>query len=465
MQGLRRRRVILAGFPQRLGPRAAGVPEQGGGCQARKLGATDSGMRIVLVLLLLAGVVQANDQWERNRGDCDRTFRAWRTTGVDRIRECVMTWEMYRDVTTVDDDERSVLSEALNKLYAEGEKRDATMALSAMKRLGLRPSQLRVETRAVPRGPAAENVDMVDDRPRRGRAPPEPEGMSFGPGADAPIPGPSAAAERAPDRREAERTYKEGRRYEAKKQYAVAVSEFLIAADADPTWAPPLYLAARCYSKMNRPRAAVEMLVRMRAINSDLARQLVSKAVKDRAFRRLRRLDAFKDLTGTATVQLLNGAGANGVASVLKYKVLLAENGINATIANDRNPRQNSYIYTKSGYEDQGERIRRLLRMGMVHKRKISWPSQYDVVIVHGVKQKTEWIDDEAELAAKNKDADMKKKKNDAEKKKKEEEEAQAAKMREQIQMMKMMQQMNAADTAAGQGAAADPTGGALPPP
>ena len=418
-----------------------------------------------LLLLLLAGGAHANEQWDRHKGECDQTFRSWRTTAVERIRDCVMTWEMYRDVTSVDEDERAIVREALDKLYREGEKRDATMALSALKRLGLRPSQLRVETAAVPRGPAAEDVEVVDSRARRRPPPREPEGMSFGPGDEEPIPGPSAAAERAPDRREAKRAYEEGRRYEAKKQYAVAVSEFLIAADADPTWAAPLYLAARCYAKMSRPRNAVEMLVRMRAINSDLARQLVHKAVKDRAFRRLRGLDAFKDLTGTATVQLLNGAGVKGLANVQRYKAELGENGINATIANDRNPRTNNYLYTKPGFEQQGERIRRLLQLGRVHARKISWPSEFDIVVVHGIPKKTKWIDDEAEKAAQNKDADMKKKKEDAEKKKEAEDEAKAAKMREQIQMMKMMQQMNAADTAAGQGAAADPTGGAVPPP
>ncbi len=423
-------------------------------------------MRVACFLLLLTNVSLADSQWDRRKGDCEQVFRSWRTTAVERIRDCVMTFEMYRDVTAVDDDERAVVHEALDKLYQEGEKRDATMALSAMKRLGVRPSKLRTETRAVPRGPAAEEVPVIDDgrARRRRRPPPRDEGMSFSPDEE-PAPGPSAAAERAPDRREAERAYKEGRRYEAKRQYAVAVSEFLIAADSDPTWAPPLYLAARCYSKMKRPRAAVEMLVRMRAINSDLARQLVHKAVKDKAFRRLRRLDAFKDLTGTATVQLLNGAGSKGLASVQRYKAELAVAGINASVANDRNPRHNNYIYTKPGFEQQGERIRRLLKLGLVHTRTISWPSQFDVVVVHGVPKKTAWVDDEAEVAAKNKDADKKKKEKDAEKKQAEAAAAEKEKMRQQLQMMKMMQQMNAGDQAAGQAAGADPTGGAIPPP
>lgn len=420
-------------------------------------------MRFVCFLLLLTSVAQADSQWDRRKGDCDQVFRSWRTTAVERIRDCVMTFEMYRDVTTVDDDERAVVQEALDKLYQEGEKRDATMALSAMKRLGVRPTKLRTETRAVPKGPAAEAVEVIDDREDR-RPPPGDDGMTFAPD-DEPAPGPSAAADRAPDRREAERAYKEGRRYEAKGEYAVAVSEFLIAADSDPTWAPPLYLAARCYSKMKRPRAAVEMLVRMRAINSDLARQLVHKAVKDNAFRGLRRLDAFKDLTGTATVQLLNGAGAKGVATIQRYKAELADAGINVSVANDRNPRNNSYIYTKPGFEQQGERIRRLLQLGLVHTRTISWPSQFDVVVVHGAAEKTEWVDDEAEVAAKNKDADKKKKEEDAKKKQEAAELAEKDKMRQQLQMMKMMQQMNASDQAAGQAAGADPTGGAIPPP
>ncbi len=420
-------------------------------------------MRIVSLVLLLTAAATANERWDRHKGDCDGVFRGWRTTAVERIRDCVMSFEMYRDVTEVDDDERAVVHEALDKLYREGDKRDATMALSAMKRLGVRPRKLRAGTGAVPEGPAREAVPVIEPRRARRETPRE-EGLSFGPD-EPPVPGPSEAAERAPDHREAQRAYKEGRRYEAKGQYAVAVSEFLIAADADPTWAPPLYTAARCYTKMKRPREAVEMLARMRAINSDLARQLVHKAVKDRAFRRLRRLDAFKDLTGTATVQLLNGAGAKGLANITRYKAELADAGINATVANDRTPRTNNYIYTKPGYEPQGERIRRLLRLGRTHARTISWPSQYDIVVVHGVPKKTEWIDDEAEKAAKNKDADKKKKEEEAARKKKEADEAEAAKMQDDLRMMKLMKQIKA-DEAAKQGAgAADPTGGAVAPP
>ncbi len=413
-----------------------------------------------LVIALLWGTAFGQARWDERKGDCEDVFKAWRTHGVDKLRDCVMAWEMYRDATRVDSDQKAVVHEAFDKLYRDGDKRDAVMALSAMKRLGLRPRELRDETRAVPKGPAREQVEVVE--PVREQQP-----MSFEPGQDEELADEFRPAEpQEIDHAAAERAYAQGRSYEAKGKYAEAVSEFLIAADADPTWAPPLYLAARCYTRMKRYRPAVQMLQRMKAINSDLSLQLVTKAVKDPAFKSLRRIDAFKDLAGIATVQLLNGAGEKGLETVKKYYDVLAENGIPvASVAQDRNPRKSSWIYTKPGYEAQGERIRRLLRLGLVHKRVISWPSQYDIMIVHGMQGKSTWIDDEAEKAAANPDADKEKKKKEAEAKKKAEEAEKQAKMKEQVQMMKMMQQMNADDAASGAATANDPSGGALPPP
>ena len=130
--------------------------------------ATDSGMRIVSLVLLLTAAATANERWDRHKGDCDGVFRGWRTTAVERIRDCVMSFEMYRDVTEVDDDERAVVHEALDKLYREGDKRDATMALSAMKRLGVRPRKLRAGTGAVPEGPAREAVPVIGRVAKRG---------------------------------------------------------------------------------------------------------------------------------------------------------------------------------------------------------------------------------------------------------------------------------------------------------
>ncbi len=410
-------------------------------------------MRWSPILCLLLAFPAHAGQWDRRKGDCDQVFRGWRTSSVDRLRDCTMRWESYRNVRSVDSDTRALMHEAFDKLYLEGDRRDAVMALSALKRLGLRPTQLRPETQALPSGPKRAAVRQVEAAPQGG--------LDFAP--DEPMQeAPNAAANRPADRKSAERAFREGKIYLKKSKLPEAVSEFLIAADSDPSWAPPLYMAARCYVRMGRDMAALKTLQRMKSVNSQLAKQLIRKAVKDPNFKSLRARGAFKDLTGTAVIQLLNGAGEAGLSKIMGYRDRLERAGMPvAAVANDRNPRQNTYLYTKPGFEQQGEALRRQLKLGLLHKRTIDWPSQFDVILIHGGGDKAKWVDDEAEKNGQ-KD-DTKKKEEEAKKKAEEAKKAQADKLKRQIQMMKMMQQMEAEDAAGQQVDQNDPTKGVIP--
>jgi hypothetical protein len=192
--------------------------------------------------------------------------------------------------------------------------------------------------------------------------------------------------------------------------------------------------------------------------------ELIVKSTTDPVFAKLRGTEAFKALTGTAVVQILNGAGDNGTKVVRKYRTELESSGMPvANIANDRRSRRNTYIFHKPGYGRQAEAIRRRLKLGMIHKRNIDWPSEYDVILIYGAKSgKTAWVDDEAEKAGKG-EADKKK---EAEEKAAEEmaakEKAAKEKMKKQMEMIKMMQEMNA-ESATGSGV--DAAKGAAPPP
>ncbi len=407
--------------------------------------------------LLMAGAAHA-DRWEQRKGDCEQVFRGWRTQSIDTLRDCTMKWEQFRQVSEVDADMKSIVHEAFDRLYREGDKRDAAMALSALKRLGLRPNSLRPETGAVPTVAPPPPERVVRPTP-----PPRKRGVTFEPEA-APAPVADDAPPAMADPRRARSAYSAGKALVAQDP-AAALSEFLIAADADPTYAPPLYMAARCYVALGKADLAIDALARMKAIDSQTARSLARHAATDPSFARLRAAGAFKDVTGSASIQILNGAGDEGLDVVSSYKSTLESNGLPvANLANDRNPRENTYVYTKPGFERQGESVRRLLKLGLVHERPIDWPSPYDLIIVYGKPEKTAWVDDEAEKAGK---AAAEKKKKEAAAKKKKEEEAAAkkAEMRRKMQMLKMLEQMEAEDAAQ----QADPTGGdpveAIPPP
>lgn len=407
------------------------------------------------VLLVSAGVAHA-DRWDARKGECERVFESWRTSSVDRLRKCVKTWEMYRDVTLVDADQRAIVHEAFNKLYTEGSKRDAIMARSALKKLGLRTKKMRVEANAKDR-----TVDPRDEariraeRPRRDQP-----RVIRRPSRDDARPAPT----RAPSRGEAKQAYAEAMKYYKSRDYAVALSEFLIAADADPTYAQPLYMAARCYVFLGKAGPSIDSLKKMKAIGNQAAFELVARSTTDPVFAKLRGTEAFKTLTGTAVVQILNGAGDGGRKVVKDYKNRLEAAGMPvASVSNDRRTRQNTYIFHKPGYDRQAEIVRRQLKLGMIHKRPIDWPSEFDVILIHGSKgEKTAWVDDEAEKAGKGEDA----KKKEAEAKAAEEqaakEKAAKAQMKKQVEMIKMMQEMNA-DSAGASGV--DAAKGVAPPP
>lgn len=402
-----------------------------------------------LLLVVLAGApAAAQERWERNKGDCEKVFRGWRTAALHRLRDCVMKWEMYRDVTRVDADDRAIAQEAFDKLYLEGTERDAVMALSALKRLGLRPSRLRSESVAVPRpDDGGGEVRIISPTPEVAPAPvvAEPEAP--------------AAEPRPIDPHKAKAHALKGRDFLRQGKLPEAVSELLIAADADPTFAEPLYLAADAMVKLGQPRPAIEYLARMKAINSDTSRRLIRRAATDPRFAPLRNIPAFKDLTGTAVIQLLNGAGEAGKDVVLEWKRRLEKAHMPvADVGVDINPRTATFIYTKPGYEQHAEDVHRILQLGLVHREQIDWISKYDVIVVYGAQTKEEWVDDEAEKAGEEakakKKAEEAAKKAEEERKKKEQEE-----MRKKLEMLKMLQEMESADPAG----AAEPAAPELP--
>ncbi len=383
----------------------------------------------------------AGDRWEKEKGDCDDTFEQWSTQSLDRLRDCTMRWEMYRDVTKVDDNVRTIVQEAMEKLYQEGTEKDAMMALSALKRMGLRPSKLREKTAAVPKAaPPPEAAAVVT--PAEEMDEPRPEAAKKSAHAEAEAAAAGAAQERAPSRRDSRLAVQRGNAFFKASQTMEALTAYLEACDADPTYAPPLYLAAMTYARLGKRDMAIDYLRSLKNLNSDEARPLIRRAATDPEFRAMRAMGTFKDLTGTAVIQLLSAAGEGTKEKVQAYAKHLNELGMPVSnIGEDRNPRHNTYIYAKPGFEEQGEDIRRQLKLGMVHSRPIHWPSEYDVIVVVGAPEVAKFEDDEAEKNGQKK-ADMKKAEEAAKRKKDEADQAEKDKLRKRMMMMKAMEEM-----------------------
>ena len=325
---------------------------------------------VFLVLLVDVAVAHGADRWSRNKGDCDEVLKTWRAVELDRLRECTMRWEMYRNIEGLDDGQKGVIHDAFDRLYSAGDRRDAVMALSALRRIGLRPRTLRDEARIKD----VSLAPVVEEEPA-----------------------PSAE----PDPKAARASYRSGVKLYKRRKNSAALAKFLNAADEDPVYAPPLYMAARAYVRLRKPQAAVSSLLGLRAINSQTARDLIEKAGTDEEFRSIRQIPAFKSLTGVALIQILNGAGAEGSKNITKFQSALEEAGIPvASVGNDRRTRSNNYLYAKEGFERKADDIRRLLKLGLTHQRTIDWNTRFDIILVHGVSKGSGWVDDEAEKSA-----------------------------------------------------------------
>ncbi|MFN3202991.1 MAG: hypothetical protein ACE366_31650 [Bradymonadia bacterium] len=384
-----------------------------------------------LVVFMCATTASAQEVWDRQKGDCERVIRNAPTQSLDNIRRCTLTWEMYRDVTQVDADWRQLARRAFEKLYLRGNDRDAVTALSALKRLGLRPSKLRPSTRL---------VERTNNQPAMPVARTEATTPLANPDNDIT---PEALDALLPDRDKSTRHTQRGFSALKSKNPRGALSEFLIASDADPTDARPLYGAAQAYAMSRKPRKAINALRQMKDIESDESRRLVLRAAKDPSFRGLRAIEGFKDLTGTAVIQILNGAEEAGVPRIKEFRDKLEAAGLPvARVATDRTPRNATIMFSKPGFSRQVEQIRRTLRLGMVHKKPITWQSKYDIILVYGAPKKSKWVDDEAEKSGK--DEAEKKKQAEAQAKQaaQQAEAARKAAMKEQMEQFKMYQEM-----------------------
>lgn len=388
---------------------------------------------IASLLITLPSLATAQEIWTRQQGDCERVLSSAPTQSIESLRRCTLTWEMYRDVTQVDADWRQLARRAFEKLYMRGSDRDAVIALSALKRLGLRPSQLRPTTRLQ----AVERTDMAPAAPT---AQVERTTPLANPDNDIT---PDMLSAMLPDRDKSTRHTSRGFGLLKGGNTRGALSEFLLATDADPTDARPLYGAAQAYALSRKPRKAIDALRQMKDIDSDESRRLVLRAAKDPSFRSLRAIEGFKDLTGTAVIQLLNGAEEAGEPRIKEFQEKLEKAGLPvARVATDRTPRNATIVFSKPGFSRQVEQIRRTLRLGLIHKKPITWQSKYDIILVYGQQQKKKWVDDEAEKSGADEAA---KKKQAEELAKKSEDAAKAAKkaaMKEQMEQFKMYQEM-----------------------
>ena len=193
--------------------------------------------RRLAVLVVVAGLpwsaARAQDEWEANKGDCERVLRRAKLKQLERLSSCVELWETYRDASDLRPEEKRAVAKGFSVVLYKGDTTGRMLAKSALGKMGMRP--------------------LPEDEvlPRKAAKPARP--------AETPKYYPEVSRKR---QREAEKLTAKGLKYHRKKTRK-AVGLYERAMRADPNYLKAHYNAACAYAKLGDVRNAIEVLEEM----------------------------------------------------------------------------------------------------------------------------------------------------------------------------------------------------------
>jgi tetratricopeptide (TPR) repeat protein len=321
--------------------------------QWRRLGSL--GVAFLLLSVSVPALAQAD--WESNRGNCNDVLSSPENYEIEEIRTCAQRWESYGSTDAISSAEARQFARGFSRLYYEGSRRDQSLSEGALSRLGLA---------VLPRGdflpdPALQEFLNRDQSPIRV------EEAS------------SRAHRRAQDHnRDGMREYERG-------NYRAAAEEFRDALDDEPFHIRAKYNLACQYALLGQVDDSVETLDELNRWESGDAREQVTHARNDEDLIELRSDIRFRLITGYANIQLLNGAGDDGLEKVAEIHAALVESGYDiASYGFDQFSRARPIIWHRRGYEELAENVSAIIDSPDVGTRLINFDSEYDLIAVWG---------------------------------------------------------------------------------
>ena len=248
-------------------------------------------------LLLSATTALAANNWQTYGGDCDAAaFKSPDTADIKVIGRCIRLWEAYQDVSQVKDgDYKTRVVTAMQRLYAQGDDKDAGVARNALARLGVANLPKRGNEAAAGAGTSDATAPATK----------EPAHKRFNP--DPPTKAQLKAADKA---------FKAGFTSYSKKDYDKALVQYLKMVDAAPGYAKGHYNVACIYALQGddaKMGTYLQNLADMAAGGNAEALADIKAARTDTDFEGMRdKSMAFKRITGYAKIKVLNAMGDRG---------------------------------------------------------------------------------------------------------------------------------------------------------
>ncbi len=238
----------------------------------------------VIALGALAAPALADASWDKNKGDCDEAVFAAPADAPDKkLTICVHRWATYRkDVKSVKGDYKARVVRAITRLYVIGDNEDAVVSKKALAALGVtelpeRGGAAAAATPARPKMPAREKY-----------TPPKAE---------------------IKEKAKAERHFSAGLKYAKKKKYEAALKEYRKMVDVAPGWSKSHYNVACMQSLLEDEKGMLESLRNLADMASNGDREagdMLRLTWKDEDFGKYKGTTSFKEVTGYATIRIVN---------------------------------------------------------------------------------------------------------------------------------------------------------------
>lgn len=314
-----------------------------------------------------AGPATAQPAWETNRGECDTILSTPQHYDLDEVRTCIQRWESYGEAEAISRAEAEAYARGMSRLFYQGNRRDQSLAESALQRLGLS---------VLPRG------DFVPDERleaflNRDRSPIRGESVS------------ARATRRAREHNtRGMRDYNRGR-------YDDAAGEFESALQDDPFYVLSKYNLACQLALLGDAEGALLHLDELSRWDVPEAQEQLTHARSDEDFVSLREDVRFRLITGYARIQVLNGSGDAGVSRTTEIRDALAAQGLDVvSFGHDRHLRSRPAVWYQRGYDQVADRVEAVLASESTRTQLMDWSSDYDVIVLWG-----DSGDDDAPLA------------------------------------------------------------------
>jgi tetratricopeptide (TPR) repeat protein len=334
-------------------------------------------LAIVGLILLLSGPASATDQWDKNKGDCDKVLKSHTTVVLARLKRCVGMWVAYADPNLVKAAAKQPLKDAFQSLYdrsmKKGDEEAEYLATSAAERINVR-LKLRIR-----------HEKVTNKRKAEGKS-----GDKSGPSDQ-----PHSASKRKKfvpadvsdkDKKKANNHVKKGVKWFKKKKRDKAMKSYQKALALDGGNLDALYNYAAELAVRKKKEEAVDNLQKLQDIGTRSATKRLQAARQDTDFDSLHDYTPFKRVTGYAAIKVVNSIAEYGedevdriVKTLTKLKHRVQDVG-----TDKKKGRTRPVIW----FKDHSAPTAYLVKKVVVHPgtlmTRITWKTNYDIIVTWG---------------------------------------------------------------------------------